>query len=120
MSRQPRWAAIAIVVALSSAQQGCGPPSHSTLVVCNRTDERLSRVVVTIRGDKVELGNLPAGGCAVRSLRIGPESGYEVAAEFASGRTMQDTVGYVTSGFSFHDSLFVMADRCEIVGTVVH
>jgi hypothetical protein len=76
----------------------------------NRASEAIDRVTVAVSGQALELPHIATGETKTERYNVVTDSHYDVSVTFRSGRTIDGSVGYVTSGMDFQDKLIVTND----------
>lgn len=96
-----------IVSAILVTSLACAP-NKGTVSVTNKSSEMITRAIVVICGQTLEISNLDPSKTKSMSYRIECEGHYSVNVEFRSGRHLEKNVGYVTSGFDMHHEIVVL------------
>lgn len=85
--------------------------SHAgEVMVENRTSESIDRATIEVCGQALELSQIAPGEKKTASYKVVTDSHYDVSVTFNSGRKIDASVGYVTNGMDFRDTLIVTDD----------
>jgi hypothetical protein len=87
----------------------CSTAKISTLTVSNGAD-KIDSGFVTVCGQQLRLGQIPALGKIVLSYNAKYDSDYQISIYLPNGRGIKKTVGYVTNGMKFNDTAYVLGD----------
>jgi len=68
-------------------------------------------LAIDVGNEHLEGKNIAPGTALELHYTIGPEADYQVKIVFASGRVLEERVGYVDAGYTSHDYLVVYSDR---------
>jgi hypothetical protein len=105
---------VGLVVAASFALVACAP-RKGELVLVNDAPEPISRVVVSVCGQKIQGEHIRPGQKLTGTFRVNCEGTYYVTVEFVSGRHVHATTGHVIGGadisseISIHDTRITLA-----------
>jgi hypothetical protein len=75
----------------------------------NRASEPVARAVIGVCGQTIA-GPIPPGGNLKGSFKVKCEGEFDVSVEFASGKRLHESVGYITGGFDYMSSEIVVTD----------
>lgn len=85
-----------------------------TVQIQNGAGDRIEVVTVRVSGNSIEFRNLQPSEKRVEDFRIGSDSHYEISAVFASGKALNGSCGYVTSGIQSNDLITVFDNDIRI------
>lgn len=101
--------AVLVLLALAACTTNDG-----TILLVNKAKEPISRVLVTVCGQTIEVKNIQPTESAQGSYIVKSDSQYDITVEFQSGKRLQKEVGYVTNGIDFHDEITITDTDIEI------
>jgi hypothetical protein len=81
--------------------------NKGTVWVINNATEPISRCIVSICGQTIELRDILPTKSAEGFYKVKSDSHYDISIEFQSGRKLRKELGYVTNGLDFHDRIVV-------------
>lgn len=73
----------------------------------NQTSEPIGFATVSVCGQRLEFSDVESGKIEAAAFSVGADSHYDVVVVFRSGRRIVSSVGYVTSGIDYRDTLIV-------------
>ncbi len=91
-----------------------GPMYYASVIVNNKTTNRIDKVTVDLCGERAELLGIESNETQNAKLKIGSDCDYKVDVSFANGAKLNGQLGYVTHGVSVNDELLVFDDKIEI------
>lgn len=109
MQRRGRWLLIALGSCLLVACSNSGE-----VTVRNSSGEKIVEGLVTVSGQQFPVGQLEPGATTSYRFRIHGDSSYGAKIRFASGRSLEKSVGYVTNGLDVKDEIEVFDDHVRI------
>lgn len=101
------YAIFSILIASCVAHKG-------DFLLINKTKEPISRGLVTVCGQTVELSNIQPGNSASGVYVVTSDSHYDISIEFQSGKKFRKELGYVTNGLDFHHEIVVTDADIEL------
>lgn len=90
------------VFVLSSCQANNG-----SFLLINKARDTITLGLVTVCGQTIELKDIGPNKSASGVFKVKTDSHYDVKIKFLSGKKITKELGYVTTGFDFHDELVV-------------
>jgi hypothetical protein len=90
----------------------CGSRT-ARVVIVNKAREPIARLLVTVCQQTIEARDVQPGQQASGTFLVNCEGDYNVTVEFASGKQLQTTTGYVTSGLDISHELDVTDVQME-------
>lgn len=105
---------LGLTIASALLTSSCAPSrSPATVTVQNATSETIVDLTVDVSGERLSTRAIAPNQETTLTYTIGAESDYQVIATFASGRRVEDRVGYVDGGLTSHDQLIIHADHVD-------
>jgi hypothetical protein len=92
---------------------GCHTGKTSSVTIANRGADTIISATVKICGQVLLFGSIAPAGHATLLYRANFDSDYDVTL-LRSGGKIAKKIGYVTNGFCFVDTIFVLADSISI------
>jgi hypothetical protein len=90
-------------------------PEYTTKIrIINKSEEVISSGEVSLCDNKIEFQTLAKNDEIERTLEVKGDCHFDVKAIFASGKRLTGSMGYVTSGVSFDDEIWIFNDRIEL------
>jgi hypothetical protein len=78
---------------------------ESVVTFVNSSSQQVINGQIGLSGKKFVFHKLPPGDRVTMTFKVTTDSHYDVSVELHSGRTIRKSLGYVTSGFRFEDTL---------------
>jgi len=82
--------------------------NKGVFVLVNKAKEPITRVLVTVCGQTIEMKDIQPTKSALGSYKVTSDSHYNIRVEFQSGKKLQKEMGYVTNGVDFHHEIVVI------------
>lgn len=76
-------------------------------LLINKATEPISRAVIKVCGQTIELENIPHSEKATALYEVLSDSHFIILVEFESGRIIKKEIGYVTNGINFSHEFIV-------------
>jgi len=89
--------------------------NQGSFLLINHAKEPISRAIVVVCGQTVELNGILPTKNAQGSYKVNSDSHYDITVEFQSGKKFEEKMGYVTNGFDFHHEFVVTDTGIEIL-----
>jgi len=89
--------------------------NKGSFLLVNKSRETISRGLVTVCGQTIELKEIQPTESATGSYKVKSDSHYDIAIEFQSGKKIHKEIGYVTNGLDFHHEIVVTDTDIEII-----
>lgn len=86
---------------------GCSPIMDGEVVLQNKTGQLIQTGTLEVSGQSFAFNDLPVGEEMVFEFKAKKETGYAVKVVLEDGQSIEGTVGYVTAGFAFFDTVIV-------------
>lgn len=91
--------------------------NKGSFLLSNRAKEPISRSIVTVCGQTIELKNIQPTKSVLGFYGVTSDSHYEIGIEFQSGKRLRKEMGYVTNGFDFYHEIIVTDTDIELGST---
>ena len=98
-----------MLVACALVGVGCRS-KMGEVVVLNRSESALAQGEVEVCGQRFTLVPLRSGESRRVDFRILQDSEYRITITLASGQHLERSLGYVTAGLEYHDTLTIQND----------
>lgn len=85
-----------------------------TFQVMNSSGEQIERVTIEVSDQTFIFRDLAPQEARTESFRIGKDSHYDVSVKFETGRNLEATIGYVTSGIDSADNIVILGSQVRI------
>jgi len=89
--------------------------TRNVIVLNNASGQTVVSMVITVRGDEVEFGELATGDTAAEHFAIHTDSSFEVTGELADGTPVRGSFGYVTNGMYGETATFSVQPDGSVV-----
>lgn len=106
--------AVVVLVAAGAGVMFARNGSAGTFQVLNSSGEQVDKVTVKVSDRTVTFDKLAPQDARTESFRIGKDSHFDVSVRFESGRSLETSGGYVTSGIESADQIVILGDKIRI------
>ena len=104
---QMRHLLMAICAVLSVLVMASCTPNKGVFLLFNESKEPISRGIISICGQTIELKDIQPNKSAQGSYEVKFDSHYDIRIKFQSGKELRKELGYVTNGLDFHHKIVV-------------
>ena len=88
--------------------------SMGELTINNKTGKQIKEIEIQICENKFWFWDFSSGSAIKFAYPIDCESGYRIKVTPASGEKFESSVGYVTRGYDFSDSIDILKDSIKL------
>jgi len=90
-------------------------PHKGNFLLINKASEPISRALVNVCGQTIELNEILPTKSAVGFYEVRSDSQYDITIEFRSKKIIRKEVGYVTNGLDFSHQIVVTDTDIEML-----
>ena len=84
--------------------------------ITNNSAERINHIEIEVCNQQFKLENIGIGESKLIRYEVKSDSHYRINVEFASGKKLEEEIGYITNGIDFKD-LIVVKDTITLEQT---